>query len=231
MQKSDSSSHDDVSDRGGRGEEAIRHPTETATRPETCSQSLDGEGGTSVPNAKHWFTISFLGGRCRKAMLGVCVCHALPLSAVYCCHSLLVSSSVQLTVILSSRLFLSVRLSVHMSPSTVCSSASPFDRLFICLSFRPSVHLSVLRLSFLRLSVHLSLLSTVCSSVSPASGVRLFLIPFLTSLCLPFLSVCTLVTFKICRFFIVLTVALSSHLCLSVGYVPHCSTCQQLCGQ
>ena len=165
MQKSDSSSHDDVSDRGGRGEEAIRHPTETATRPETCSQSLDGEGGTSVPNAKHWFTISFLGGRCRKSMLGVCVCHALPLSAVYCCHSLLVSSSVQLTVILSSRLFLSVRLSVHMSPSTVCSSASPFDRLFICLSFDClSFDCLFICLSF-RLSVHLSLrpLVSVCS--------------------------------------------------------------------
>ena len=25
-------------------------------------------------NSKHWFTTSFLGGRCRKAMLGVCVC-------------------------------------------------------------------------------------------------------------------------------------------------------------
>ena len=27
----------------------------------------------SVANSKHWFTTSFLGGRCRKAMLGVCV--------------------------------------------------------------------------------------------------------------------------------------------------------------
>ena len=26
----------------------------------------------SVANSKHWFTTSFLGGRCRKAMLGVC---------------------------------------------------------------------------------------------------------------------------------------------------------------
>ena len=28
-----------------------------------------------MSNSKHWFTTSFLqGGRCRKAMLGVCVC-------------------------------------------------------------------------------------------------------------------------------------------------------------
>ena len=27
-----------------------------------------------VPNSKHYFTTSFLGGRCRKAMLGVCPC-------------------------------------------------------------------------------------------------------------------------------------------------------------
>ena len=25
------------------------------------------------PNSKHWFTTSFFGGRCRKAMLGVCL--------------------------------------------------------------------------------------------------------------------------------------------------------------
>ena len=26
-----------------------------------------------APKSKHWFTTSFLGGRCRKAMLGVCM--------------------------------------------------------------------------------------------------------------------------------------------------------------
>ena len=26
-----------------------------------------------LPDSRHWFTSSFLGGRCRKAMLGVCV--------------------------------------------------------------------------------------------------------------------------------------------------------------
>ena len=28
---------------------------------------------TYSANSKHWFTTSFLGGRCRKAMLGVCL--------------------------------------------------------------------------------------------------------------------------------------------------------------
>ena len=33
--------------------------------PESCARLY--------PNSKHWFTTSFLGGRCRKAMLGVWV--------------------------------------------------------------------------------------------------------------------------------------------------------------
>ena len=35
-----------------------------------------------LTNSKHWFTTSFLGGRCRKAMLGVIVCVSVCVSVV-----------------------------------------------------------------------------------------------------------------------------------------------------
>jgi len=57
----------------------VRH-VHDVTRPDRTRlvtlATLDTREGSRTrvpPNSKHWFTTSFLGGRCRKAILGVCV--------------------------------------------------------------------------------------------------------------------------------------------------------------
>ena len=46
---------------------------------------VKGNWTSEFANSKHWFTTSFLGGRCRKAVLGVCrFCEARALTWTWC---------------------------------------------------------------------------------------------------------------------------------------------------
>ena len=41
--------------------------------PAGAAEQVFSPGSAFYANSKHWFTTSFLGGRCRKALLGVCL--------------------------------------------------------------------------------------------------------------------------------------------------------------